>query len=88
MNDSDLNRLRSLLNSVARIDCGDLRMQDGSGMDTTEENLKLYREKAGQLLDALSDMQLIENYKQTDGEPGDPYRDALLVEIERRNLAI
>ena len=47
MNESDPNRLRSLLNSASRIDSGKIRTQDGSGRDTTEENLKLYREKAG-----------------------------------------
>jgi hypothetical protein len=88
MNDSDLNRLRSLLNSASRIERGDIRTQDGSGRDTTEENLKLYREKAGQILVALSDMQLVENYQQTDREPSDPYGDALLAEIKRRNLDI
>jgi hypothetical protein len=88
MNDSDPNRLRSLLNSASRIDSGKIRTQDGSGRDTTEENLRLYREKAGQILVALSDMQLVENYQQTDGKHGDPYGDALLVEIERRNLGI
>jgi len=88
MNDSDPNLLRSLLNSASRIDRGDMRTQDGSGRDTTEENLKLYREKAGQVLVALSDMQLVENYQQAGGEPGAPYSDALLVEIKRRNLEI
>ena len=88
MNDNDLNRLRSLLNSASRIDRGDIRTQDGSGRDTTEENRKLYREKADQILGALSDMQLVESYQQTDREPGDPYGDALLVEIRRRNLDI
>jgi hypothetical protein len=88
MNDSDLNRLRSLLNSANRMDRGDIRTQDGSGRDTTQENLKLYREKAGQILAALTDVQLVENYQQTDGELGDPYGDALLVELERRNLPI
>lgn len=88
MNDSDVIRLRSLLNSASRIDRGDIRTQDGSGRDTTQENLKLYREKAGQILVALTDVQLVENYQQTDGEIGDPYGDALLVELERRNLPI
>ena len=88
MNDSDLIRLRSLLNSVSRIDRGDIRTQDGSGRDTTQENLKLYREKAGQILVALTDVQLVEIYQQTDGEIGDPYGNALLVELERRNLPI
>ncbi|QCB42999.1 hypothetical protein E5673_12865 [Sphingomonas sp. PAMC26645] len=88
MNDSDLTRLRSLLNSASRIDRGDLRTQDGSGRDTTQENLKLYREKAGQILDALTDVQLVETYRQTDGEVGDPYGDALLAELKRRNLPI
>ena len=88
MNDSDLVRLRSLLNSASRIDRGDIRTQDGSGRDTTQENLKLYREKAGQMLVALTDVQLVENYQQIEGELGDPYGDAMLSEIERRNLGI
>lgn len=88
MNDNDFTRLRSLLNSASRIDRGDIRTQDGSGRDTTEENLKLYREKAGQIIVAMTNMQLVENYQQTSGEPGDPYGDAMLSEIERRNLGI
>lgn len=88
MNDSDLNRLRSLLNSASRIDRGGMRTQDGSGRDTTEENLKLYRKKAEQVLATLTDAQLVESYQRTDGEPADPYRSALVVEIERRDLDI
>jgi hypothetical protein len=88
MNDSDLNRLRSLLNSASRIDRGDIRTQDGSGRDTTQENLKLYREKAGQILVSLTDVQLVENYQQIEGELGDPYGDAMLAEIDRRHLGI
>ena len=88
MNNSDLNRLRSLLNSASPIDRGEVRTQDGSGMDTTDENLKLYRGKADQLLSALTDLQLVEISRRTDGGPSDPHGIALLAEIERRNLDI
>lgn len=36
----------------------------------------------------LSDTDLRRAYLETDGEPGDPVADALLVEIERRELDI
>lgn len=88
MNDSDINRLRSLLNSTDRIDRGETRTQDGSGRDTTDENLKLYREKADQLLAGLTDIQLVEGYRRTDGQPCGTITVALLTEIERRNLEI
>lgn len=38
----------------------------------------------GQILAALTDLQVFESYQRTDPELGDPYGDALLVEIERR----
>lgn len=37
---------------------------------------------------ALSDADLRRAYLETDGEPGDPVADALLAEIQRRNLDI
>lgn len=37
---------------------------------------------------ALSDEALLAAYQDTSGEPGDPEADALLAEIERRNLDI
>lgn len=61
MNDSDLNRLRSLLNTVRRIDNGEIRTQDGSGLDTTNNNLKLYRQKADQIILSLTDHQIVES---------------------------
>lgn len=88
MNDSDLNRLRSLLSTADRLDQGKMRTQDGSGTDTTDENLKLYRQKSGQILTGLTDQRLVESYQRTDGAPGDLYVAALLAEIERRNLGI
>jgi hypothetical protein len=88
MNDSDLTRLRSLLNGVCRISRGEIRTQDGSGRDTTAENLELYRNKAGQILMALTDLHLIKSCQQTNEGANDPYRNALLAELERRNLAI
>ena len=87
MNDSDLNRLRSLLNTVRRIDSGEMRTQDGSGLDTTNNNLKLYRQKADQIILALSDQQLVEFYRILPAERG-VRNDTLLAEIERRNLHI
>ncbi|WP_269430560.1 hypothetical protein [Sphingomonas sp. Ag1] len=36
----------------------------------------------------LSDKDLLAAYQRTTGEPGDPEADALLAEIERRNLDI
>lgn len=36
----------------------------------------------------LSDEALLRAYQATTGEPGDPEADALLAEIERRNLDI
>jgi hypothetical protein len=87
MNDSDLNRLHSLLNTVRRIDNGDIRTQDGSGLDTTNNNLKLYQQKADQIILALTDQQLVEIYQLMLAERGVRYN-TLLSEIERRNLQI
>ena len=87
MNDSDLNRLRSLLNTVRRIDSGEIRTQDGSGLDTTNNNLKLYQQKADQIILALSDQQLVEFYGILTVERG-VRNDTLFIEIERRNLHI
>jgi hypothetical protein len=86
MNDSDLSRLRSLLNTAGRIARGEIRTQDGSGLDTTDQNLKIYRKNSNQIILALSDHQLVEGYQRTAGEPGELYRNALLAEIKRRNL--
>lgn len=36
----------------------------------------------------LTDQALLAAFQRTDGEPGDPVSDALLAEIERRNLDI
>ena len=87
MNDSDLNRLRSLLSTVRRIDSGEIRTQDGSGLDTTEINLKLYRQKADQIILALTDQQLVESYQLLSLERG-VLSDTLLTEIERRNILL
>lgn len=87
MNDSDLNRLHSLLNTVRRIDRGGIRTQDGSGLDTTEINLKLYRQKADQIILALTDQQLVESYQLLSSERG-VLSDTLLTEIERRNIRL
>lgn len=87
MNDSDLNRLRSLLNTVRRVDSGEIRTQDGSGLDTTNNNLKLYRQKADQLILELSDQQLSEVYQILLAERG-ARNDTLVTEVERRNLHI
>ena len=87
MNDSDLKRLRSLLNTVKRINCGQIHTHDGSGLDTTNNNLKLYRHKADQIILALSDQQLVEVYRILLSERG--FRnDTLASEIERRNIHI
>ncbi|RYF01848.1 MAG: hypothetical protein EOO77_32925 [Oxalobacteraceae bacterium] len=87
MNDSDLKRLRSLLNTVKRINSGQIHTHDGSGLDTTNNNLKLYRHKADQIILALSDQQLVEVYRILLSERG--FRnDTLASEIERRNIHI
>jgi hypothetical protein len=88
MNDSDLNRLPSLLKTMGRIKHSGMRMKDGSGLDTTEDNLRQYREEAAEIIAAATDGQLVTAYQQTSGEPGDADVDALLAEIERRNLNI
>ena len=85
MNDSDLSYLRSLLNTVGRITRGELRTQDGSGLDTTDQNLKLYRQYSDQIILALSDQQLVESYQKSAGAPGE-HNHALLTEIKHRNL--
>lgn len=36
----------------------------------------------------LSDADLLREYQKTDGEPGNPVADALIAEIERRQLDI
>ena len=87
MNDSDLNRLRSLLSTVRRIDSGEIRTQDGSGLDTTNNNLKLYQQKADQIILALPDQQLVEVFRILLAERG-ARDDTLVTEIERRNLHI
>ena len=87
MNDSDLNRLRSLLNTVRRIDNGEIRTQDGSGLDTTNNNLKLYRQKADQIILSLTDQQLVKIYQLLLVELG-VSSDSMLTEIERRELRI
>ena len=87
MNDSDINRLRSLLNTVRRIDNGEIRTQDGSGLDTTNNNLKLYRQKADQIILALTDQQLVKSYQLLLAELG-VRSNSLLTEIERRELRI
>ena len=87
MNDSDLNRLRSLLNTVRRIDSGEVRTQDGSGLDTTNNNLKLYQQKADQIILALTDQQLVEIYQLELAERS-VRSNILLSEIDRRNLQI
>jgi hypothetical protein len=88
MTASDLNRLRSLLRTVDRILNNDLRTQDGSGRDTTEENLRQYRNNANELIATATDDWLVAAYQQTTGELIDADAKALLVEIERRNLKI
>lgn len=87
MNDSDLNHLRSLLNTVRRIDSGQIHTHDGSGLDTTNNNLKLYRHKADQIILALSDQQLVEVYRILLAERG-VRNDTLASEIKRRNIHI
>jgi len=87
MNDSDLKRLRSLLNTVKRINSGQIHTHDGSGLDTTNNNLKLYRHKADQIILALSDQQLVEVYRILLSERGFG-NDTLASEIERRNIHI
>lgn len=88
MNDSDLNRLRSLLNTVRRIDSGEIRTQDGSGLDTTESNLKLYRHKVDQIILALTDQQLVEGYQLLAVEQSGFLSATLFTEIERRTLHV
>ena len=88
MNDSDLNRLRSLLSTVRRIDSGEIRTQDGSGLDTTDNNLKLYRQKADQIILTLTDQQLVESYRLLAVEKSGVLSDTLLTEIERRNIRL
>jgi hypothetical protein len=86
MNDSDLTRLRSLLKTVDRIQNGDMRTQDGSGLDTTDDNLRQYRKEAVEIVAAATDGQLVTAYQQTSSELGDAGAAVMLAEIERRNL--
>jgi hypothetical protein len=88
MNDSDLNRLPSLLKTMGRIKHSGMRMQDGSGIDTTEDNLRQYREEAAEIIAGATDGELATTYQQTSGELGAADVDALLAEIKRRNLDI
>jgi len=88
MNDSDLNRLRSLLSTVRRIDSGEIRTQDGSGLDTTDNNLKLYRQKADQIILTLTDQQLVESYQLPAVEKCGFLSATLFTEIERRTLHV
>lgn len=88
MNDSDLNRLRSLLSTIRRIDSGEIRTQDGSGLDTTDNNVKLYRQKADQIILTLTDQQLVESYQLLAVEKCGVLSDILFTEIERRTLHV
>jgi len=88
MNDSDLIRLRSLLNSVSRITIGEIRTEDGSALEATDNYLKLYRRKADQILLAPTYQQLVQSYQPTAAERGDICSKTLLTEIKRRNLYI
>jgi hypothetical protein len=85
MNDSDLDRLRSLLNSVVNIKQNGIRTKDGEGRETTQENLKLYRTEAHLIVAALPDEQLLAAYQRT-VECGGIEGASLLAEIGRRRL--
>jgi hypothetical protein len=88
MNDSDLNRLTSMLKTMSRIKHSGMRMQDGSGLDTTEDNLRQYHEAAAEIIAAATDGELVTAYQQMSGELGAANVDALLAEIKRRKLEI
>jgi hypothetical protein len=85
MNDSDLDRLRSLLNSVVNIKQNGIRTKDGEGRETTQENLKLYRTEAHLIVAALPDEHLLAAYRRT-VERGGIEGASLLAEIGRRRL--
>ena len=45
-----INRLDSLLSTVEGIEQGRIRTQDGSGRETTQENLDLYRKEIAKII--------------------------------------
>ena len=45
-----INRLDSLLSTVEGIEQGRIRTQDGSGRETTQENLDLYRKEIDKII--------------------------------------
>ena len=66
MNKGDLNRLGSLLNTVKGIEEGRIRIQDGSGRETTQENLSLYRRELAKMTASTADNQLSADHKNID----------------------
>ena len=60
MNKVNLNRLDSLLSTVKGIEQGRIRTQDGSGRDTTQENLNFYRKEIAKLIEPTADKKLLE----------------------------
>jgi hypothetical protein len=60
MNKINLNRLGSLISTVKGIEQGRIRTQDGSGRDTTQENLSFYRKEIAKLIEPTADKKLLE----------------------------
>ena len=50
-----INRLDSLLSTVEGIEQGRIRTQDGSGRETTQENLNLYRKEIDKMIASEKD---------------------------------
>ena len=53
-----INRLDSLLSTVEGIEQGRIRTQDGSGRETTQENLDLYRKEIAKMISSVKEEQL------------------------------
>jgi hypothetical protein len=85
MDDQITTQLRSLLSITDRMKKG-LRMKDGEGRDTTDENLALFRQHAAGLITQLPDAALLAAYQRTDGQSGNSEADALAEELRRREI--
>ena len=79
MNKVNLNRLDSLLSTVKGIEQGRIRTQDGSGRDTTQENLNFYRKEIAKLVEPTADKKLLRSYA------GSEFDSATLREDDLRN---
>lgn len=53
-----------------------------------DEHARSWQAMAEEGIRLLPDHDLVRAYERTDGEPGNPEADALLAEIERRNLGL